>query len=292
LKDRPDSIVVFCENGLLLPIGAACRWAGRPAFWLMPNMVSADYPLDLNRRIYQWAFRAFRLFPIANSKSTRLSLGRAGAVAGEINLGVDPAIFGAEVSAAPSPFKAPGAVVMLVMARLVPEKGQLALLEALLSRPSLSCIHMVVCGGPLDTPYSRQIIDAAAQAGASTRLSLVGPVADPRPWYKLSDFVASVRIDPEPFGLSIVEAMMARRPVLVHASGGPEDIVVDGETGWHIHGVELNTIADGLEKVMADRHNWFSMGSAGFLRAMQNYTIESMTADFIAAVRQKIREIV
>ena len=287
LRAHPADRIVFCEHGLLLPIGRAARGARTPVFWLMPNLVSGDYPLDLNRRIYAWAFRRYGMVAVANSAATRLSLGRAARGARQIDLGVDPVEFAAPVAPAPSPF--PEGVnrdhpVLLVMARLVPEKGQRLLVEALMSRPEFASVRLAICGGPLGTPYAQAIEELVRRHGAIDRIRLVGPVSHPQAWYALADVAIGLRIDPEPFGLSIVEAMMAGKPVLVHALGGPAEIVLDDLTGWHVRTMDVETVADGLQRVLRDRPRWLEMGLAGKSRALERYTVAAMTADFLKAV--------
>ena len=280
--------VVLCEHGLVVPVGAAARTRRTPVFWLMPNLVSGNYPADLNRRIYAAAFDAFDVTPIANSQTTLESLGRAGRGAEKIDLGVDPTAFHPTSGRArwPIPLEIPaGAPTMLVMARMTPRKGQLLLIQALEETPDL---HLMVCGGPLEGDYAQAVQAAAQEPPVRGRVHVVGPTQAPMDWYAAADVVASMRTDPEPFGLSIVEAMMMERPVLVHASGGPRDIVVDGVTGWHVHEPTVGAFADGLRRVMADQARWPEMATAGRARAMERYTTDAMAASFADVLQRNL----
>lgn len=284
VRARRFDAAVFCEHGLVLPIAAALAGVRLPSFWLMPNIVSGGYPADLNRRLYAAAFRMSGMVPVANSRFTLGTLGRAGRRAETIDLGVDPALFPARVEEAdPLAARVPTeAVRLVVIARLVREKGQLALLQAMAADPALAPLHLVLCGGPVDTPYAAELRAAAERAGAGERLHLIGPVDDPGRWHRAADVVASTRLDPEPFGLSIVEAMLSARPVLAHALGGPGDIVVDGATGWLLRDMTPGAVAAGLRRVLADRARWPAMGAAGRARALDRYTVDSMTDQLVA----------
>ncbi len=286
-RERFDAMVI-CEHGLVLQIGAVARLSGVPVFWIMANAVDPTYRFDINRRLYAAAFRHLAVIPVANSAYTRTTLGRGARYAEKIDLGIDPRRVVA-ATAATLPGLPPGAVRLLVMARLVPAKGQKILLAAMLSRPEFRHLHLILCGGPPGTPYERDLRELAAARGAADRLHVLGPVTDVAAYYALADVVVNARLDPEPFGLSVVEAMFAARPLLVHAAGGPAEIVVDGLTGWHVAAPEETAFADGLARMLADRPRWAEMGLAGRKRAEQRYTHEAMTDQFLRIAASRLR---
>ena len=283
MKRTRHDAMIFCEHGLVLPIALAGAGTATPMFWLMPNTVSGDYPADINRRLYAAAFGASGMIPVANSSHTRTTLGRAAGLAAQIDLGVDPAPFLAPPAADPLAGIVPaGAVRLTIMARLTPSKGQLQLLEAILATPEADAVHLIVCGGPAGSEYEQALREAAA--AAPHRLHLIGPVERPAPYLSASDIVANPRLDAEPFGLSVVEAMFAGKPVLAHALGGPADIVVDGATGWLLMDMQPATIAAGLKRMIDDRARWASMGTAGRARAQARYTVETMADQLLAVL--------
>ena len=291
LRRHAFDAMVFCEHGLVLQVGLIARRAGTPAFWLMANDVRAGYPFDINRRLYAFAFRHLGVTPVANSEHTRATLGRGACLAGKINLGVNPERMRIDPasSAALMPPRVPGRVRLLVMSRLIEKKGHKVLLQAMLSRPEFADIELVVCGGPLGTPYTAALLEEAKVRGADDRLHLLGPVSDVAAYYREADVVANARLDPEPFGLSIVEAMLVGKPILAHACGGPADIVVDGVTGWHVTAPAVDAFADGLARMTADRERWLEMGAAAQDRARQHYTCDSMTDQLLAVIAERLR---
>ncbi len=287
LRDHSYDAIVFCEHGLVLQIGAVARRSAIPAFWVMANGITGRYPLDLNRRLYAFAFRHLRIVPVANSEYTRMTLGRAIRYASKIDLGINPSRV--VLPAAPVlPTSRDGRVQLLVMARLVEGKGQMVLLRALLSDPAFSAIDLTICGGPLGTAYADSLAREAAAHNASDRVHLVGPVTDVARYYGMADVVVSARLDPEPFGLSIVEAMMMGKPVLAHASGGPAETVIDGVTGWHITAPTVGAFAQALSRMLADRAKWPQIGQAGLARARARYTHHTMTDQLLAAITARL----
>jgi glycosyltransferase involved in cell wall biosynthesis len=164
-----------------------------------------------------------------------------------------------------------------VFARLIPEKGQDRVLAAMISlKEQASDLHLIFCGGPRDSPYANALGEAAQRSGCQDRLHLVGPTDDPVPYYLACDFIINSRVGPEPFGLSVIEAMMLGLPVLAHALGGPADTVVDGVTGWHMRNMSDGEVRGGLERALAVRNEWPMLGNNARQRALDLFTLEAV----------------
>jgi glycosyltransferase involved in cell wall biosynthesis len=283
LRLRPTDYAVFCEHGLILPILAACTLVKVRLVWLMPNMISGNYWLDINRRVYKFVFRYFNFIAIANSNATLASLGRASQFARKINLGVSVPAF-AEAHD-PIPEVPKGAFRLLIMARLVEGKGQHLLVEAISRSPIFDNIHLILCGGPLGTDYEARLRRTAESLGVGARVHIMGPTEDTARYYRHVDVVVSARVDAEPFGLSIVEAMMYGRPILAHALGGPSEIVLDGITGWLVEEATVPCFQRALERMLLDQPFWLSYGNAAMLRAKTIYSEEEMCDQFLAVIK-------
>jgi glycosyltransferase involved in cell wall biosynthesis len=71
---------------------------------------------------------------------------------------------------------------------------------------------------------------------------------------------------PEPFGLVVLEAMAAGRPVIAAHTGGLSDIVVHNETGLLVPPGDVPALAAALARLLASRELREQMGQAGRLR--------------------------
>jgi glycosyltransferase involved in cell wall biosynthesis len=268
----------------------AAQLAGVPGLWEMPNDVGGGYPFGINRRLYhrQCAARGIVAMPI--SRHTAGTLGAGPATVEICPLSVDPRLFD---PATVEPVRRGDlgipheATVFAVCARLVEDKGQAVLLEAMLriGDPSL---HLLLLGGPLDGPLAARLRTMAAAAGADSRVHLLGPVSDPQRYYPLVDVAVNSRLVPEPFGLSVVEAMMMAKPVLVHALGGPAETVVDGECGWHLRDPSVAGFEQALRRALADRAAWQAMGEAARTRALAEYSSQAHARRHLAIVERAI----
>lgn len=71
-----------------------------------------------------------------------------------------------------------------------------------------------------------------ADKGLSDVVCLLGQVDDMDKFYQSLDIFVLPSIQPEPFGLVVIEAMEERLPVIATNHGGPIEIINDGEDGY------------------------------------------------------------
>ena len=86
-------------------------------------------------------------------------------------------------------------------------------------------------------------------------------------------------VEPEPFGLVLVEAMAAGKPVVATAQGGPLEIVEEGITGFLVPPGDAEALAGALGKLLADEGLGRRMGEAGRQRAWERFSVERMVRE-------------
>lgn len=279
-RETPDAVIV--GQGDLLAIGGAfAARAGARCLWLMNSAVSDAYPLSLNKRLYWSTIGRYGIVPVANSAFTAATLGPAPIPPRVLHLGADPAHFDpdgpvASRTALAVPDQAPLAVIA---ARLIAGKGHGVLLEALAALGAAAGdLHLLIAGGPLESSFAEALRARAADPALQGRVHFAGPVEDPAPLLRAADIAINARLDAEPFGLSVIEAMMLGKPVLVHARGGPAETVDDGATGWHVGAPTPAAFAAGLRRALADRARWPNMGLAARATARARFAIDGVAA--------------
>ena len=82
----------------------------------------------------------------------------------------------------------------------------------------------------------------------------------------------------EPFGIVILEAWSARKPVVTTRNGGPGEFVCHDATGFTVSD-EPDSIGHGLETVLADKTNGRRMGRNGRKEAEARFTWEIVAAE-------------
>ncbi|MEX1148310.1 MAG: glycosyltransferase family 4 protein [Sphingomonadales bacterium] len=125
-----------------------------------------------------------------------------------------------------------GVPVIVVPARLVREKGQLALIKALTHLKDLSFFCLLVGDETVDDAYREEVEETITSAGLEGKVRLTGYCTDMPAAYMLADVVVSPNVTPEAFGRITAEALAMGRPVVASTVGGSAELVTPGETGW------------------------------------------------------------
>jgi len=182
----------------------------------------------------------------------------------------------------------PDTFYLLQLGRMVPRKGIDNVIRALarLRRNYGTDARLCVVGGNFSDPHSddaaeferlrqiakeEKVADFVEFTGSRGRnvLSRYYSAADvfvTTPWY-------------EPFGITPVEAMACRRPVIGADTGGIKYTVVDGKTGYLVPPKDPHALAAKLAILAKDRLLAAQMGRAGALRARGLFTWKRVASE-------------
>lgn len=133
-------------------------------------------------------------------------------------------------------------------------KGQLDLVEAM-GRLDEGC-HLLLTGGPLygqpSHDYLQRVSAAAAASPAAPRIHFTGAQDDVSWVYAAGDVVAHCSVRPEPFGMAIVEALLAGTAVLASATGTPAEMLHHGRTAMLYPPGQVADLARSLVQLRSD----------------------------------------
>ena len=104
-----------------------------------------------------------------------------------------------------------------------------------------------------------------------------------------ADVVVVPSLMPEPFGLVILEAMAARKPVVATAHGGPCEIVLHGRTGFLIPLGEPAAAAKVLVELAQDPRLREQMGMEGYRLAKDRFNLEHYSQGIWEHVSEMLR---
>lgn len=116
---------------------------------------------------------------------------------------------------------------ILVLGRLVEQKGHRVFLDALAQLTSDDYAVTIVGSGPLEAVLKKY----AKQRGVAENITWQPAVTDVTAVYAASDIVVVPSLW-EGFGLVALEAMASGRVVIAADTGGLRDLVQHGKTGW------------------------------------------------------------
>jgi glycosyltransferase involved in cell wall biosynthesis len=166
-----------------------------------------------------------------------------------------------------------------MIARFAPIKGQHIFVQAVRElNGNHPTAEFVLAGAPLfgEDQYAERV-RAAAVADSSHTVRFIGFVDDVPGLLRQLDVVVAPSTQPEGFGQSIVEAMMAGKPVIASASGGPVDVIEDGVTGRLVPPGDVAALTRAISEMLDDPDAASQMGRRGRERALRLYDIRETT---------------
>jgi glycosyltransferase involved in cell wall biosynthesis len=237
--------------------------------WLLPPRSRA-----LNRVIHT------RLIDhtLAVSEGVRQTLdARTGVPAGRVQVlhnGIDPVPAVTPPVAPALPWREPGTVLLGCFGRLSPEKGLPVVLQAMaLLQERCPQAHLLIAG---DGPQRGELEALADSLGLARRVHFLGFREDARALMGAVDVVVHAPAY-EGFGLVVLEAMAAGKPVVVNdAPGGITEIVQAEETGLVVPLGSAPALADTLQRLVADPQARERLGRQGALRFQTRFTAGRM----------------
>jgi glycosyltransferase involved in cell wall biosynthesis len=176
-----------------------------------------------------------------------------------------------------------GARVLLALGRLVPQKGLDFALRAL---PAIRASHpdavLVIAG---EGPEREALESLARELGVADALFLLGRAGDVAALLERSELL----VHPsrwEGFGLVLLEAMLAARPIVATRVSSIPEIVADGETGVLVPPDDAQALAAAVIQVLGDPG---SLGAAGRARALERFSAAEMARRTAAVYADAIR---
>ncbi|PLX47122.1 MAG: glycosyltransferase family 4 protein [Desulfobulbaceae bacterium] len=208
--------------------------------------------------------------------------------------GVDLAVY---EGIRPEPPKQKSILVIGTVKTMKPQYGVDTLVEAFAlllehlkssTEPTLPELELRLVGGGEQTLELQAL---AQRLGVEDKINFVGRVPHthvPQELAKLDVYVALSRR--ESFGVAIIEAGAAGRPVVVSDAGGLPEVTVDGETGFVVPRENPEAAAVALKKLVLDAELRHRMGSAGQQHVAQHYSWSTCVETMLSVYRRTIEK--
>lgn len=170
----------------------------------------------------------------------------------------------------------PGDYLVGNVGRLAPQKGQRHLVAAMpILLEQVPSAHLAIVGGGDLEPYLRGL---AQDAGVSDSVHVLGPRRDVPAFMHAIDTFAMPSIW-EGFGIVLLEAMAAARPVVASRVATIPEVVADGETGRLVPPGDAAALADALIWMATEPDEAAAMGIAGRERLRREFSLQKMVGD-------------
>jgi glycosyltransferase involved in cell wall biosynthesis len=259
-SSRPDTIV--CHQPWPLAIfGPVAKRSSIPlVLWM--HMAAGRHWLD------RLAWRVNPATVVCNSHFTASTLpasnARVEVVYAPLEMGSGGVFAGSAGKPVPTPH-----VVIIQVSRMEPLKGHAVLLEALARLRDRGDWTCWLAGGaqrPSEEQYVQSLRAQAGAMGIADRVVFLGERSDVADLLARADIYCQPNVEPDAFGLSLIEAMAAGLPVVTSALGGAKE-VVDETCGVLVAPRDSGALASELAALVDDGVRRARLGAAGPARA-------------------------
>jgi glycosyltransferase involved in cell wall biosynthesis len=159
----------------------------------------------------------------------------------------------------------------------------LLLAAACLAKKTIPNIHVLIVG---DGPRRPFLEDVAERLGILSQVHFVGGVEDVRIPLSLMDVFVFPSRWPEAFGLTLIEAMAAGKPVIATHMGAVSEILRDGQDGILVPAEDIRSLAENVIKLLKDTPLAHAMGQQARLSAQNRFDVERTVAGVEAVYRR------
>ncbi len=177
-------------------------------------------------------------------------------------------------------FAAEDAYLLVIVARLHPEKGHEHLFRALArlkGRTDRRVLLLVAGAGPFDQAYREQV----RALGCEDMVRFVGFRRDVPDLMAAADLVVLPSLA-EAFGLVLTEALYLGTPVVATRVGGIPEIITDGVDGVLVPPADSEALAAAIAGLLNDPERRQRLAGAGRTRMCQRFRFEDMVRAYEA----------
>ncbi len=293
---RPDIVNAHYASGY----ATTARFAGyRP--WLLSVWGSDVYDFPYNSPFHKWLVRTNLLSSDAVASTSLCMAVQARNLAPElVDIPITP--FGVDVcqyNIADADVDNDKALVVGTVKTMAYKYGIDTLIDAFallvkkmqISHADLAArlVLRLVGDGPELDDYKKQ----AVRLGIAEKVHFVGRVRHarvPEELSKLDIYVALSRLDSESFGVAVIEAGAAGRPVVVSDAGGLPEVTVPDKTGLIVPRENAQAAADAIERLVLDPKLRQQLGRAGRERVEKIYNWAACVEQMVSVYNQVIKK--
>lgn len=166
--------------------------------------------------------------------------------------------------------------IVIAVGNIRRPKGYPVLLEAIAKlKVTFPEILLRILGQSDFGPLIAELKDQVIRLGLQRNVEFAGFIDDPFEHVANANcFVLSSY--QEGFSLATIEAMIAGTPVVATKCGGPEEFIVDGETGILVPVADAEALATGISKVITSRELSAKLAKNAYTMASKNYSLSVM----------------
>lgn len=295
LNNRIDLIHT---NSSATPVGAlAAKLTNRPHIWHIREPIGAgtDFPLSLGDRLSAYIIRQFSQEVICISEYTAQFFKQYGMKPTVVLNGINVRDFDESINRGNllrEKFRIGRSTIVIGMIgslRANWKEHDLFLLAMAMVIEQNPNVHFIVYGGDSDleiNDYTRKLKQMAFSLGLKDHITWADYIKDIPAIMGSLDIVVHP-VSREGSGRVVMEAMAAGKPVVTVKSGGVQELIQHGVTGYLVESKNAQALAAAVLKLISNPDSMYEMGQQAQSYAHDHFSHER-TASQILGIYQKI----
>lgn len=178
---------------------------------------------------------------------------------------------------------APDQILCITVGRLMQQKGHTFLLDAIQQLDAPQARFVFVGQGPLQA----ELEDKAQHLGINARLIFAGVRTDVPALLDAADVFVQPSLW-EGMSLALLEAMFAGLPIVATRIEAATDVLQHEATALLVEPQDPASLAEGLQRMLADPALGARLGAAAQRRARQHYTVDVMGAAYLDLIESEL----
>ncbi|MDB5619399.1 glycosyltransferase [Tardiphaga sp.] len=249
---RHDVVYANSQKAFVLS-ALAVSVARRPLIWHLHDIISSVHFGAMQRRVQVTLANLFASRVVVPSKACAdafIAEGGKQPLVVVVPNGLDIAPEALSPAQIRQQLQLPEGPLVGVFSRLAAWKGQHVVLQALARTPGVSCI---IAGDAMfgEQAYAAKLNQMVIDLDLGDRVHFLGRRSDVPRLMRAVDAVVHPSIDPEPFGRTLVEAMLAGVPVIATDAGAASDILQAGRAGTLVPPGDADALAAAIINIMS-----------------------------------------
>lgn len=285
---RKHDVVYANSQKAFVLAAVAAKFSRRPLIWHLHDIISPDHFGKMQRRVQVLLANHCTSKVVVPSKAAADAFiaegGREELVAIVPN-GLDILPETQSPAELRHELNLPRGPLVGVFSRLAEWKGQHIVLQALAKTPGISCI---IAGSALfgEEAYEQRLRQMVRDLGIEDRVDFLGQRSDVPRLMRAVDAVIHPSIDPEPFGRTLVEAMLADVPVIATDAGAASDILEGGKAGTLVPPGDADALARAIGRGTSPSSELQEQIVYAAARARSHYGVAQMLDATSRLIRQ------
>ncbi|WP_226528033.1 glycosyltransferase family 4 protein [Metabacillus niabensis] len=261
--------VVYTNTSVVFPGGIAAKLMGRKSIWHIREIINNN----IERKTVSSIVKVFADIIIANSKATALAISTSSkkirVVYNAIESTNNRIINKAENQ---------GDIVIGMAGRINRWKGQklfVDMAEKVLIKNETA--RFVIAGDVYkgESHIKDDLKEYIKNKGLESKVTLLGQVEDMNDFYNNIDIFVLPSIQPEPFGLVVLEAMEREIPVVATNHGGPTEIIENKIDGFLVNHIDASEMSERVLELVSNKELRKSIGQKGKEKRSSIFNIDN-----------------